>query len=428
MADGKFNPTGKRKWGGTASDLDDVHTTRSGLGLRAPNTLIYAWCKSCSADALGQALLNAGCEYGMHLDMNPTHTGWSWYRTDMADLGPKDEFTRFDVAKGSPNMDFDEARYVERDVKDFFYLTLRQDLADALPKAPEGFTPWSPQHAPAGPDGFLTLAAAAQGPGSDLMVAFDLGMTAGRARAGDKEGGTPSPKIELANPAALLDLGVGLGGLVEGGVTRAPLDPSQPALAVDQGGALRWLSPAQAAAFKPEEARLVRGAQPLLVAGEPAPAKPHADAQWLHAVGVDGKGRLLYAALQGRDPALLATRLKAAGAKEAMLLPPSPGRDDASRLRYLRVQDGRLEELDPLTGQAQPFDETRRSSTHLYLERQAAPRAARLLLQDVELPEEEAQRQKRLQAQIQSLREELRRIENAKYKAFIEKKNAPKTP
>ncbi|MEO1270218.1 MAG: hypothetical protein AAFX99_19190, partial [Myxococcota bacterium] len=53
VAEGKFNPTGKRKWGGTANELDDIHTTRSGLCFRGESTLIYVWGKETSADSIG---------------------------------------------------------------------------------------------------------------------------------------------------------------------------------------------------------------------------------------------------------------------------------------------------------------------------------------------------------------------------------------
>ena len=39
-------------------------------------------------------------------------------------------------AKGAKRMGFRDERYIKRDVKDFFYLTLRPDYVSALPPAP----------------------------------------------------------------------------------------------------------------------------------------------------------------------------------------------------------------------------------------------------------------------------------------------------
>lgn len=427
MADGKFNPTGKRKWGGTASDLDDIHTTRSGVGISAPHTLVYAWCKSCSADALGAALLGAGCEYGMHLDMNPTHTGWSYYRAESADLDDKGKLTRFEVAKASPRMDFEEGRYVNRDVKDFFYLTLRRDLAMTLPAPPEGFSPWSADHAPRGPEGFLALAAASRGPAEgELLVALEGPGLRARARLGDREPGVAAgrPAVALQGPVAVLDLGLASadapGGVLGGGVTAAPLAADQPALWVDADGRWALLAPTEARA-RGAEVALLRGGPALIKGGEPVPAALAAPGTRQHALGVDARGRLFYLSASG-DAASLAARLRAVGVVEAMLLPPGA----QPRLRFVDAAEGALTEVDPVTGQRSPLREDRGATTQLWLERgDAPPRVARLKLEDVTLDPEEEKRQHRLQAQIKALREELRRVENAKYQKFIEKKNTP---
>jgi hypothetical protein len=105
-----------------------------------------------------------------------------------------------------------------------------------------------------------------------------------------------------------------------------------------------------------------------------------------------------------------------------MLLPPGA----QPRLRFVDAAEGALTEVDPVTGQRSPLREDRGATTQLWLERgDAPPRVARLKLEDVTLDPEEEKRQHRLQAQIKALREELRRVENAKYQKFIEKKNTP---
>jgi uncharacterized protein YydD (DUF2326 family) len=103
-----------------------------------------------------------------------------------------------------------------------------------------------------------------------------------------------------------------------------------------------------------------------------------------------------------------------------MLLTETPLR--APRLVWLEANKARgLEERDP-TGATSETRTSRERSTQLYFGRVAETgRVARLELEDVTLSKEEAKRQQRLQQQIKTLREELRQIENAKYRAFQEK-------
>lgn len=439
LSNGRFNPTGKRKWGGTASDLDDIHTTRSAVGVRPKNTLVYAWCKSCSADSLGQALLAAGCAYGMHLDMNPTHTGWSYYRTDAKDLDNNERFKRFEVAKGSPNMDFKEERYIQRDVKDFFFLTLRQDLSSTLPPAPASWSPWETQHAAKGPEGFLAMGAVSRGqnPGDALILLQNPRMTAQPQRGANEPDPTQGlgkskvrrTSLTLQGPTALLDLGISslenpVGFLSEGRIFAPPI-PGQPAVIVEADSKVRFLTPEEASAVSPSKTPMLRGGKPLLLQGEIQPTKTRSAPTRLHALGLDEDGNLLYLTQKSNDPNTLARTLQEARATTAMLLPPSPLGEDQSRLRFLRFEDQNLHEVDPLSGASTPLNDQRKASTHLYFEHlPEGPRAVHMHMEDVELTPAEARKQRRLHEQIKAMRQELRRIENAKYKAWIEKKNA----
>ena len=438
IADGKFNPTGKRKWGGTASDLDGLHTPRSGVAVRGERALIFAWCKSCSADALGQAMIAAGCDYGMHLDMNPTHTGFSYYRADTADLDKRGELTRFEVERGSPAMDFRADRYIQRDVKDFFYLTLRRPFAETLPAPPEGFAAWDGAHSPNGHDGLMPLAAVSKGLAEgDLLIAVELPRLGARMRRGDAE---PDPtrelgqdaragEIVLKDPAMLIDLGVIEPGTPSGffaeGRVVAPLVATQPVMALDAQGLLRFVSPDEADDLAPGAVDHLRGGAPIILDGQPAtPAR--APSGRVHALGVDAAGRLFVTSARNLDAARAS--LLHLGVTSAILLPGSP--NNAPRFSFLEVEGQSLVEIDPLTGQRTPASTTRGASTHLYLERRPDPaRVARLLLEDVTLSEDEAKRQKRLQTQILALREEMRLVENAKYRAFQDKlKERRETP
>ncbi len=437
IADGKLNPTGKRQWGGTASDLDSVHTERSGVCFRGRNTLIYAWGQGMSADSLGQAMIAAGCEFGMHLDMNPTHTGWTFYRVDTADLDDKGRFTKFEMEKGGKTMDFRADRYIERDVKDFFYLTLRQPLADLLPAPPQGFSPWSAQHAPPGQEGFLPLTATSTGPRGERLAAVDLNRLTAQLQRGAREPNPQRAPVEparLTAPALLLDLGLTTpedpAGLLQGDLTAAPRVPGQGALVLRADGRLALLGPAQVDALPQGEARALRGGHALLVDGQLQTPPPRAGSGVRHVVATDAQGRLLL--LSADDtPERLASTLQGLGAKHALLLASSLHKTP-SPLTALHVRDGQLAEVDLYEGRDRPLTPSRAESTLLYLERaQEPPRVRRLDLPEVQLSEEESRRQKKLLAQITAMREELRNVENAKYREWVEKlkaKREGKTP
>jgi hypothetical protein len=86
------------------------------------------------------------------------------------------------------------------------------------------------------------------------------------------------------------------------------------------------------------------------------------------------------------------------------------------------VSDAGGVEVNPIDGATGELARDRGLSTHLYFEGMGSePRVTRLKMEDVELSPEEAKRQRRLVAQIKAMRQELRAVENAKYKKFIEK-------
>ena len=70
----------------------------------------------------------ASCVYGMHLDMNPHHTGFLFTNiTELKGRNYKSELL-------STQMEIDTARYIEYAPKDFFYMTLH----DPTPPPIEG--------------------------------------------------------------------------------------------------------------------------------------------------------------------------------------------------------------------------------------------------------------------------------------------------
>jgi hypothetical protein len=123
VENGVVNPRRRYLWGFTLSeDIQDMHTVRSGICMVDNGTLIYAWGEDLTATTLGVAMNAAGCVYGMHLDMNPLHTAFVYYRfeddIDLANLKYKSQLAR-------TGMRYLPERYINGAPKDFFFLTLR---------------------------------------------------------------------------------------------------------------------------------------------------------------------------------------------------------------------------------------------------------------------------------------------------------------
>lgn len=161
---GEVNPQGAVRWGGTVEHLSAANTPRSGICIRPEHTLVFAWGSAASANELGEAMRRAGCVYGMHLDMNPFHTGIAMYHVPVQHgaLPPEDGKTGFVGALNdvpAPKMWFDWFRYLRTDLKDFFYVTRKPTMVDrAGPSLPPGFSPWSSHGLPVRYGGVLPAA------------------------------------------------------------------------------------------------------------------------------------------------------------------------------------------------------------------------------------------------------------------------------
>ncbi len=140
---GEVNPTKRLLWGYTLPG-SGMQTERSGICVTRAGHIMYAWGDDVSATALGKAMRSAGCDYGMHLDMNPHHTGFL--------------FTTIHELKGhnyksealTPLMEMSTDRYIEYAAKDFFYVMMRDpsppQLDDIAWSADAGLQPapaWS---------------------------------------------------------------------------------------------------------------------------------------------------------------------------------------------------------------------------------------------------------------------------------------------
>jgi hypothetical protein len=70
VIDGEVTPKISRLWGLTPKDVHPILTIRSGLGLTDDGQLVFAFGDDLSAGSLATAMIAAGVQTGMHLDMN----------------------------------------------------------------------------------------------------------------------------------------------------------------------------------------------------------------------------------------------------------------------------------------------------------------------------------------------------------------------
>jgi hypothetical protein len=150
VQNGKFNPWGRTWWGGTPPGWpDQIHSTRSAICLTVEGFIGYFYSPSIAADDLAQGMLDARCAFGIHLDMNPGHAGFEFYNVasdaDLKPLGrslqsgweaegkiadmPGYVFRSRRMIRGMGHMLF--PRYIQREARDFFYLTARPLLPGA---------------------------------------------------------------------------------------------------------------------------------------------------------------------------------------------------------------------------------------------------------------------------------------------------------
>jgi hypothetical protein len=167
VEDGRLSPSGRTQWGYQLTGTS-MFTERTGVCLSAAGQLYYFWGDELSGATLGKAMLQAGCTYGMHLDMNPHHTGFVF--ASVRSYANRD----YDAKLLTPAMEIMAERYLEWSPKDFFYIMLRE-------VGPGGDLAWAPdpgtQPAPTWLTSVLRADAKGRGGGSSKsdveLVAFD---------------------------------------------------------------------------------------------------------------------------------------------------------------------------------------------------------------------------------------------------------------
>lgn len=142
-----YNPW-KRWWWGAAPQFAEEQTyiTRSGLCVTREGFMAFLWGESMGPEELGKAMLALRCVRGMHLDMNSKHTGFEFYRPYAPSVRPPA------LGRARGEMEFEGSieqglgftfrsrlavqtmtplrfpRYLGRDPRDFFFLTLKPVL------------------------------------------------------------------------------------------------------------------------------------------------------------------------------------------------------------------------------------------------------------------------------------------------------------
>ena len=338
----KVNPSGRAQWGFTLPGTT-MQTERSGLCVTNAGHLLYAWGDDVSATTLGKAMKMASCVYGMHLDMNPHHTGFIFTNiTELKGRNYKSELL-------DKQMEIDTARYIEYAPKDFFYMTLHDptppSLASDGEKAAKGDkgekrekTPWEPdpgvQPAPAWMAGVWHASVA----GVDLLevepARASFRVRAGTAEPDAKTGATRAHELSEDDAHRVLfalTLGTSdakhLRGLVTDGRIALPMSGGErsAALVASEDGQLAIAS-ARELASVPAHVDAVE--LPLLIDDGKVVTVSHSGARARAALGLTPAGRVYVARIMAGAATpveAMADVLARAGCTRAVLLDRGAG-------------------------------------------------------------------------------------------------------
>ena len=147
MQDGVLNPYKRNWWGGVPEGWEhESRTTRSAICMTNEGFVAYFYGASTDDKHLAEVMRRTRCRYGIHLDMNAGHTGLEFYRAGpAAEVPPLGRHLdpRWESEGGVPDMPgwryrgrrmlrmmglMNFPRYIRRESRDFFYLTLRHVL------------------------------------------------------------------------------------------------------------------------------------------------------------------------------------------------------------------------------------------------------------------------------------------------------------
>lgn len=356
VENGVVNPRKRYLWGFTLDeDITKMHTVRSGLCMSDKGYLVYAWGEDLTAETLGKAMDAAGCVYGMHLDMNPFHTAYIYYRFEELQ---ENERPRYQSEVALNEMRYSPHRYINGAPKDFFFLTLR-DPSPGEGWSAEGLAQPAPAFVPAVFQGKFS---------ESILVAVDMTRASAELEHGDipayvapagSDGDAETREQEVLVTVSLGPWSSVRGQLVKDSVA-ATLTSHRATLGVDEAG------------------RIVLGAWPLRQPGGPA-VRDAVQGAWLEgessgnkrvtAIGQKGK----WLVVGNGAAADLQQVMKAQGVQRVLSVVPSGGGDDILSPVALRGENGMLD----LRGN--PVSSRNRSLTHLKICAKPRPLGAKRL-------------------------------------------------
>jgi hypothetical protein len=327
VEDGNYNPWLRWWWGAAPEDTkEQTFIARSGLCLTREGHLAFLWGESMGPEELGKAMLALDCRRGMHLDMNSKHTGLEFYRPfapaeTMPELGRGLEGKEFEgtidaelgyrfrarlAIKTMSPMRF--PRYLLRDPRDFFYLTLKPVLPGPQVRVDGQNVSFSVRGLPSAgwPAAFARASIGRDAAAQPLPADANTEMNRQPGGASAEREVTWLVRIDPAravpSPLPRDGLGAALGRLV--GMPAVCTGPLA-LYATRAHGLLRYgigLPPSGAAV-------LLRGQQVT------------DDSPTVRALGLDADGFLIYAEAPVGDAGQLARRLREAGVETSIGLP-----------------------------------------------------------------------------------------------------------
>jgi hypothetical protein len=180
--------------------LSGQQTERSGLCITKARHLLYVWGDDVGPDALAKGMQLAGCDFGMHLDMNPFHTGFVFMSFEDA------AYQRGKSETLTPLMAIANRRYIDYNPKDFFFATLR----DVAPPS-SGGTTWSADDGIQPPPKWIPGIQRASVNGV-AVTSFEPGRVRWTVRAGlDEAKGTAAPREIDGDDAKRVITAIGVG-------------------------------------------------------------------------------------------------------------------------------------------------------------------------------------------------------------------------
>ncbi|MFO7180880.1 MAG: hypothetical protein DIU78_019420 [Pseudomonadota bacterium] len=320
VEDGIANPTGRNLWGWHLEGKS-VMTERTALCVTPAGHLYYAWGAEIDGETLGRALHQAGCSYGVHLDMNPGHCGFVF--SNIKNPGTGDMVLRL----ADDRMKIGPDRYARWSAKDFFYVMVR----DPIPR--DGPVTWAPASGVQPPPSWLPGIFTAQLPIGGLVVDLlrvEAGRVDVRVRAGANEpkapgGAPPSPLTGPDAERALAAIGLGHAtassqlGIADGPTARVPLLAGNATLVLEDGRAPRVALPGELPKLSPKQLAvqlpmLAREGKPLVRASARGTSRLRA------ALCVRPSGSLVIAQIVHDSSAPLAAALLALGCRDVLEL------------------------------------------------------------------------------------------------------------